>query len=112
MAPSACSAPDRNGSTTLIALTRPALSAAAMSGNGMTTYFTEAGLTPSALSMALAVSVWMLLVRLTAIVLPASLAGEVMPELGMASTPKLAALHCVPATRIFRLNVPLAWPSI
>jgi hypothetical protein len=86
LAPSACSAPDRNGSTTLIALTRPALSAAAMSGNGTTTYLTEAGLTPSALSAASAVSVWMLLVRLTAVVFPASLAGEVMPELGRGPT--------------------------
>ena len=63
--------------------------------------------------MALAVSVWMLLVRLTAIVLPASFAREVMPELGMASTPKLAALQSFAGDQdLHRLNVPLAWPSI
>ena len=67
----AVSAPDRKGSTALIAVTRPAFSAAPMSGNGMATYFTLEGLTPAALSCTLVIRVWILLVRFTAMVLPA-----------------------------------------
>src|SRR6201992_4461735 len=78
-APPAASAPPRNGSTALIASTCLALSAVTMLGNGTTTYLTFDGSTPSALSTAFRVRVWMLLVRLTATVLPARSAG-----LGMA----------------------------
>src|SRR5262249_61949698 len=70
------------GSTTLTASTRPALSAAAILGNGTTTYLTEAGLTPFALSSALVSSVWMLLVRLTAMVLPARSGGGFVARRG------------------------------
>src|ERR1035437_10838680 len=82
-APMLCSAPDRKGSTTLMALTRPALSAVAMSAKGMATYFTVAVFTPSDLSTALVVSVWILLVRLTAMVLPASPAGRGVAHPGL-----------------------------
>ncbi len=88
MAPSLDSAPVRNGSTALIASTCLALSAAIMSGKGTTTYFTNDGLTPSAFSTAFSVRVWMLLVRLTAMVLPARPAGEVMPGDGRAANPE------------------------
>src|ERR1700722_8154011 len=85
LAPSAASAPPRNGSTALIASTCLALSAVTMSGNGITTYFTVDGLTPSAFSTAFRVSVWMLLVRLTATVLPARSLAVVMPDDGRAA---------------------------
>ena len=99
------------GSTTLMASTRPALSAAAILGNGTTTYLTEAGLTPFALSSALVISVWMLLVRLTAMVLPASPAGPLMPDEGSARMLKLFLVQTEPAARTLMLNAPLAWPS-
>src|SRR5215831_7812640 len=107
-APMEASAPVRKGSTTLMASTRPALRAAAMFGNGTTTYLTEAGLTPFALSSALVSSVWMLLVRLTAIVLPASPAGPLMPDEGNARTLKLFFVQTEPAASTLMLNAPLA----
>ena len=82
-----------------------------MSGNGMATYFTVDGLTPAALSWTLVIRVWMLLVRFTAMVLPASPAALVMCDDGMATTPKLSGWHAAPATRTRRSNVPLAWPA-
>ena len=83
----AASAADRNGSTALTALTRPAFSAATMSGKGICTYFTDEAFTPSADSTALVVSVWMFSVRFTAIVLPARSDAFVMPDDGIAATP-------------------------
>lgn len=70
-----------------------------MPGNGIATYLTAAALTPWALSTSPVISVWMLLVRLAVMVLPARPAGPVMPEPGSASTAKLLAWQAVPATR-------------
>src|ERR1700744_4793595 len=81
----AASAPDRNGSTALMASTLPDLSAETMSGKGISTYFTAP--TPRPFSTESVVSVWMFCVRLTATVLPASWDGLVMPEDGSAATP-------------------------
>src|SRR5262249_61735798 len=98
------------GSTTLTASTRPALSAAAILGNGTTTYLTEAGLTPFALSSALVISVWMLLVRLTAMVLPASPAGPFMPRGGRARVLKLFFVQTEPAAGALIRKTPLGGP--
>src|ERR1700748_896430 len=112
LAPSAASAPPRNGSTALIASTCLALSAVTMFGNGTTTYLTFDGSTPSAFTTAFRVRVWMLLVRLTATVLPARSAGLVMPDDGSAATPKVFGLQVTPSARILNWAVPLAWASM
>ena len=111
LAPSDCSEPVTNGSTALIASTRCALSAAAMLGNGTTTYFTDDGLTPACLSTAFVVTVWMLLVRLTAMVFPSRPGGPVMCELGRARIENDFGVHAAAAARTRTLNVPWAWPS-
>src|ERR1700733_14952489 len=112
LAPSAASAPPRNGSTALIASTCLALSAVTMFGNGTTTYLTFDGSTPSAFSTAFRVRVWMLLVRLTATVLPARSAGLVMPGDRSAPPPEGLGLQVPPSARIFNWAVPLAWASM
>ena len=71
----------------------------------MATYFTVEGLTPAVLSWTLVIMVWMLLVRFTAMVLPASPAALVMCDDGMATTPKLSGWHAAPATRTRRSKV-------
>src|SRR6516164_2301964 len=88
-----CSAAVMNGSTTLIASTFPVTSADGMSGNGMITYLIPEVLTPWFRSTALIVRVWMLLVRLTAMVLPARSAGLVMADLDMARTFSVFPAH-------------------
>jgi len=57
-----------------------------MLANGITTYLIPDVLTPLALRTALIVSVWMLPVRLTAMVLPARSAGLVIFDAGVQGT--------------------------
>src|SRR5215831_3373394 len=109
----ACSVAVMNGSTSLIASTRPAASAAGMAGNGISTYLIVAGLIPSSLSTALRVRVWMLPGRLTAMLLPARLAGPVMFDLGRARTFSVFPAHWLAAARTLILITPLlaAWKN-
>lgn len=53
----------------------------------------------------------MFCVRLTAIVLPARSAGLLMPDDGIATTPKVSAVQSTAGARISTGNVPFAWAS-